>query len=351
MIKKVKGKKMSKRALKKVFYTFVFIGIIVFSVYAYNIYQKIYSPVVHIQEGKEVNLYIPSDATFNQVLDSLAPLITDVPSFKWLAEKMHYKTVHPGRYILKDEMTNKELVSMLRAGLQSPVKVIFNNIETVEELSSVIGKQIEADSAELIHLLKDEKFVESLGFELHTIKVIFIPDTYEFYWNTKAEEFIRRMLKEFNKFWTQERIEKAERLNLTKVDVSTLASIVHKETPHKSEEPKIAGVYINRLRKRMRLQADPTVKYLLPDSVKRILSKHLTIESPYNTYLHYGLPPGPITTPPVSSIKAVLNYEDHDYLYFCAKDDFSRYHVFAKTYQQHIVNALKYQRELSKRKI
>lgn len=342
---------MSKRALKKVFYTFVFIGIAVFSIYAYNIYQKIYSPVIDLQEGKEVNLYIPSDATFNQVVDSLSPLITDIPSFKWLAEKMHYKTIHPGRYILKDEMTNKELVTKLRAGLQSPVNVIFNNIETVEELSAVIGKQIEADSAELIQLLKDEKFVESLGFELHTIKVIFIPDTYEFYWNTKAEEFIRRMLKEFNNFWTRDRIEKAEKLNLTKVDVSTLASIVHKETIHKSEEPKIAGVYINRLRKRMRLQADPTVKYLLPDSAKRVLDKHLTIKSPYNTYLHYGLPPGPIAIPPVSAINAVLNYEDHDYLYFCAKDDFSMYHVFAKTYEQHKINARKYQRELTKRKI
>ncbi len=343
---------MSKRALKKIFYTVVFIGIVVFVVYAYNVYQKIYSPIVHVKNGEEkVNVYIPSEATFDQVLDSLAPLISDLSSFKWLAEKMHYNKVHPGRYVLADQMTNKELVSKLRAGIQDPVDVIFNNIETVEQLSAVIGKQIEADSAELMMLFTNEEFVGNLGFELHTVKAIFIPDTYEFYWNTKAKEFIDRMLKEYNKFWTQERLEKAQKLNLTKVDVSTLASIVYKETPHKEEEPKIAGVYINRLRKRMRLQADPTVKYLLPDSVKRVLKKHTEIESPYNTYLNYGLPPGPIAFPPVSSINAVLNYEDHDYLYFCAKDDFSRYHVFSKTYQQHIINARKYQRELTKRNI
>jgi UPF0755 protein len=344
---------MSKRVVSRIFYTIVGIGVILFIINAFKIYNKIYSENIVLKDKESASLYIPTGADFDEVVDSLIVnnYLADTASFFWVAKKMQYKNIHPGHYIIKDGMNNKTLISKLRAGIQAPVKVVFHNIETVQELAGVIGKQIEADSLDLISLLENKNYVDKLGFELHTIKSMFIPNTYEFYWNTLAKDFINRMQKEYNKFWNEDRIEKARVLNFTKTDVSTLASIVHKETLKKEEEPKIAGVYINRLRKRMRLQADPTVKYLLPDTVERVLKRHLSIKSPYNTYQHYGLPPGPIAIPPISAIDAVLNYVDHNYLYFCAKEDFSGYHVFAKTLQQHLINARKYQNELNKRKI
>lgn len=343
---------MKKSTGIKLFYGVIAAGLIIFAIQAYSIYQDIYHPNVHLQEEREeASLYIPSEANFQQMLDSVSPYLKDTASFTWLADKMNYNTIQPGHYLLQEGMNNKELITKLRGGMQDPVNVTFHNIEDIEELAATVGRQIEADSSAIMQLLTDPSLLNQLGFDRQTVKAMFIPNTYEFYWATSAKQFIRRMEKEYNSFWTSSRIQKAKALNFTKIDVSTLASIVHEETPQKAEEPKIAGVYINRLRKRMRLQADPTVKYLLPDSVERILNKHLKIESPYNTYRNYGLPPGPISIPPKSAIKAVLNYENHNYLYFCAKDDLSGSHVFAKTLKEHLRNARKYQQTLNENNI
>jgi len=274
-------------------------------------------------------------------------------SFEWLAEKKNYRNhIYPGRYKLTNGMSNNKLLDLLRSGKQEPVKVVFNNVRTKEQLAGKIAKQIEADSISIMRLLKDKDFIGKYDLNIATISCIFLPNTYEFWWNTSAEKFIDRMNNEYKKFWNEKRLSKAKVLNLTKEDVVTIASIVDEETYKKDEMDDIAGVYINRLRKRMPLQADPTIKFALGDfTVKRILKKHLDIDSPYNTYKFYGLPPGPISIPSIDAIDAVLNYKEHDYLYFCASADFSGYHVFAKTLSQHNVNARAYQRALNKEKI
>jgi UPF0755 protein len=320
---------------------------------AYYSYQQLYKPNVHIeqQEGKDY-LYIRTGSTFEQVLAELDEnhYLTNEQSFRWMAEKMNYtKHVKPGRYLIVDGMSNRELISMLRSGKQASVKVIFHNIRLMKDMVEVISDQIEADSSVLLKLLNDNKYLEKYGFTKETVPALFIPNTYEMYWNTSAEEFIERMYKEYKKFWNQQRTNKAESIGLKKIEVSILASIVEEETQRNDERPTIAGVYKNRLDKDMLLQADPTVKFAVGDfSIKRILNKHTEIDSPYNTYKYKGLPPGPICVPSISAINAVLNYQHHDYLYFCAKEDFSGRHNFARTIEQHNRNAKLYQRALGR---
>jgi UPF0755 protein len=260
--------------------------------------------------------------------------------------------VYAGRYELDSSMNNNEIIDKLRAGYQDPVKVIFNSIRTPEQLAGRISMQIEADSVDLVELFYNDSLIQNLGLKQETFTSIFLPNTYEFWWNTSAESFVKRMYKEYQRFWNEERKEKASKLNLTPEEVTTLASIVDEETYYNSEMPRVAGLYINRLRKRMHLQADPTLKFALGDfSIKRVLNVHKQIDSPYNTYRRYGLPPGPISIPSISAIDAVLNYESHSYLYMCAKPDFSGYHNFAKTLSQHNINAREYQRALNKERI
>lgn len=219
-------------------------------------------------------------------------------------------------------------------------------------LAGKIGKQIEADSASIAKLLHDKDYVGKLGFNERTLPAMFLPDTYEFYWNTDAESFISRMLQEYNKFWNEDRKKAAKDKGLSPVEVSILASIVDKETNKTDEMPRIAGVYINRLHSNWLLQADPTLIFAIGDfSIKRVLNVHKEIESPYNTYKYIGLPPGPICIPSVAAVKAVLNAENHNYFYFCAKEDFSGYHNFAKTLTEHNHNAVKYQNALNQRGI
>jgi len=249
-------------------------------------------------------------------------------------------------------MNNNELINMLRSGNQAPVNIVLHNIRTKPELASVVQEKLEADSLAVIRLLNNSSYLEDYGLDTETVRAIFIPNTYEFYWNTSAKQFFERMYQEYQKFWTEKKIEKAKKIDLSRLEVITLASIVEEETIKNDERPTIAGVYMNRLRKGMPLQADPTVRYALQDfTIKRILKKHLVIDSPYNTYKNKGLPPGPINMPSIPSINAVLHYEKHDYLFFCAKDDFSGYHAFAKTHAEHVRNARKYQKALNKRKI
>jgi UPF0755 protein len=221
----------------------------------------------------------------------------------------------------------------------------------MEALASLIAGQIETDSASIMQLLNDENYIRKYGFSKATIPGLFIPNTYNIYWNTNAGEFIERMKKEYDNFWNTYRMNITKKLNLTRNDISTLASIVEEETNKTDEMPRVAGVYINRLRKRMKLQADPTLKYALNDwSVRRLLNRDKTINSPYNTYKHYGIPPGPIRIPSIQAIDAVINFEQHHYIYFCAKPGSTGYHNFASTHREHQRNAELYQAWLNNRR-
>ena len=323
--------------------------------FGYWLYRSVMSPNVQTAGGKDVELFIPTGSDYNQVKTILADaqFIINEKSFDWVANKKELPdNIHPGRYIVKDGMSNNQLVNMLRGGLQSPVKVTFNNIRNVDMLAGRIASQIEADSASISNLLHNQEYINQLGFNSYTIPALFLPDTYEFYWNTDAEGFVVRMFQEYNKFWNEERKQQAQSKGLTPIQVSTLASIVNKETNMSDEMPRVAGVYINRLKNNWLLQADPTLIFAWNDySIKRVLDRHKEIESPYNTYKYLGLPPGPICIPSLSAIKAVLNAENHHYFYFCAKEDFSGYHNFAKTLAEHNRNAAKYQQALNQRGI
>ena len=318
----------------------------------YWIYNKAMMPNVTTPGQQEFSLYIPTGADFGQVKDSLYAhdLIQDRKSFEWIALKKEYpQHVKPGRYLLVDEMSNNEVVNMLRGGSQTPVKVTFNNMRDVPMLAGRIGSQIEADSLSIVEYLNDGNHLDQLGFNVQTIPALFLPNTYEFYWNTNAEKFVEKMKGEYDKYWNAERLDKAKAIGLSPVQVSILASIVDKETNKTDEMPKIAGVYLNRLRSGWLLQADPTLVFAVGDfELKRVLNVHKEVESPFNTYKYAGLPPGPICIPSLQSINAVLNAEKHNYYYFCAKDDFSGYHVFAKTLTEHNRNAQRYQRALSR---
>ena len=335
------------------FIVMLVIGIVMIFVLAFGYwaYRTLMSPNVKTPEGKEVSIYIPTGSDYEQVKTILkdAHVLVNEGSFDWVAKRKDLTdNIHPGHYILKDGMNNNRLVNMLRGGLQTPVKVSFNNIRNVDQLAGRIATQIEADSASISNQLHNQDYIQQLGFNDYTIPALFLPDTYEFYWNTDAEGFVVRMFQEYNKFWTEERKQQAQNKGLTPIEVSTLASIVNKETNMSDEMPRVAGVYINRLKNDWLLQADPTLIFAWNDyTIKRVLDRHKEIESPYNTYKHLGLPPGPICIPSIVAIKSVLNAEDHHYFFFCAKEDFSGYHNFAKTLAEHNRNAAKYQQALN----
>ncbi len=312
-------------------------------------YKYIYGDNVKLK-GEYEYLYIRKGESFKEVcanLDSLG-FLRNLEGFVWVAQKKSYPNlIKSGKFKLTNGMNNNQLVNMLRLGIQEPVNVTFNNIRTLEDLGGNVGKQLMLDSLELLQLLNDEAFVKELGFNKYTIPALFIPNTYEMYWNTGAKAFIVRMQKEYNKFWNQERRNQAKAQKLSPVEVATLASIVDEETAKSDEKPMVAGLYLNRLNRGMLLQADPTLKFALGDfSIKRLLNKDKKVNSLYNTYMYAGLPPGPIRMPSIGGMNAVLNPAQHKYLYMCAKEDFSGYHNFAKTLSQHNVNAQKYQREL-----
>ena len=322
---------------------------------AYLLYRAVMSPNVQTPDHKTISLYIPSHADFGQVLDSLYAkhLIVNKKTFEWVARKKDCKNhVHAGHYLIKDGMNNNRLTNVLRGGLQTPINITFNNLRDVDQLAGCIGKLIEADSASISVLLHDKGYVGQLGFNSHTIPALFLPNTYEVYWNMDANAFVSRMFQEYCNFWNETRTAKANALNLTPIEVSTLASIVDKETNKTDEMAKIAGVYLNRLKSGWLLQADPTLVFIVNDpTMRRVLASHKEIESPYNTYKHQGLPPGPICIPSLAAINAVLNAQQHNYYYFCAKEDLSGYHNFAKTLAEHNRNAAKFQNALNSRGI
>jgi UPF0755 protein len=325
---------------------------LLFVTFSYYFYQVFFTANVETK-GRPTYVLVRRGETAKAVLDSIdaTGVIVDKLSLHFVARLMKYdKLVKPGRYELKDGYTNRQLISDLRAGRQSPLKLTFQNIRLREDLARKLSTAIDSRPGQFDSLLSSPSYTKSLGFDTTSILTMFIPNTYELYWNSSPDNLMQRMKKEYEKFWTPARDAKRKALGLTRTQVSTLASIVEAEQQqHADERPRVAGVYLNRLKRGMKLQADPTVVYANQDfTIKRVLNVHLLKDSPYNTYKYSGLPPGPINLPSIASIDAVLNPESHDYLYFCAKDDFSGYHAFARNEQEHLVNARRYQAALSR---
>ena len=318
-------------------------------------YSKIFHSIVDLPTSSHFDLFIEPNSDFSEVVQALesCDCITNMNSFKWVSEQKKYpELVKPGRYKILPDMTANDLVNKLRSGDQDAIKVTFTGVRTVAELCEQVAGQILLDSAELTLNFYDQDVIKSKGFNQETFRSMFIPNTYEMWWNSNSEAFVARMAAEYKKFWTAERVGKAAALGLSQSECSTLASIVKAETAKTDEAPQIAALYLNRIRIGMALQADPTLIYALGDfSVQRVLDIHKEINSPYNTYRFAGLPPGPINFPEPVYIDAVLNAPSHNFLYMCAKPDFSGYHNFAQSYNQHLVYARKYQQALDKRGI
>lgn len=349
-----KKKPKAKRSNKKIIGGVLLVLLAVGAIFGYKYYTAYFSSNTKNIEDKTY-LYIRTGSTYNDVLATLKEkdFLISADQFDKVARQRGYdKKVRPGRYRIKPGMSNLELVNILAGGKQEPVKFTFNNIRLKKELAGKVGRNLEADSLRFETILGDDDYWKKFGFTAENCMVLFLPDTYEFWWNTDTDEFIDKMAKEYKKFWTDERKAKAKKIGLTQAEVSILASIVEKESNMRDERPTIAGVYMNRLNKGMKLQADPTVVFAVGDfTIKRVLNSDIQVDSPYNTYKYAGLPPGPICLPSKNSIDAVLNYKSHTYIYFCAKEDFSGYHNFATTYDQHLKNAAKFQKAMNERGI
>lgn len=330
-------------------------GLLIVS-FSFYIYQIFLTPNILIDKGdKEVELLIPHGATIETVRDSLKKkdMVHNHMSFFFLTRLLGYnEKVRPGRYVIKPKSANLQVIRKLKRGEQDPIKLTFNNIRLKNELSVALGDRLEFSKEEFDSLMNDTSLVNLYGFDTTTIMAMFIPNTYEVYWNTSAKKLFDRMHEEYKKFWNEERMQKAKDLNLLPIQVSILASIVEAETQKNVEKARIAGVYLNRLKVGMPLQADPTVKFAVGDfAIKRILEGHTKIDSPYNTYMYTGLPPGPINLPSVVSIDAVLNAEKHNFIYFCASPINPGFHDFAVTYNEHVNNANKYRKYLDDNKV
>lgn len=316
-------------------------------IYGFVLIGQIFSNNTKFSQD-EVYVHVLTDASYEQVLDSLTPYVTNLERFEMVASKMSYpENVKSGRFLLTKGMNSYELVKAMRSNI--PVKLAFNNQERIENLAGRVGSQIEADSASLMKSFKDSIFLKENGFTEENVLAMFIPNTYEVYWNTSAVKFRDKMIKEYRNFWNNERVAKAKKQGLTPTEATILASIVHKESVKKDERPRIAGVYLNRLRAGMPLQADPTVIFAKKKKdndfnqvIKRVFYNDLFLNSPYNTYKVVGLPPGPIAMPDITALEAVLNPEKNDFIYFCASTDRFGYHEFAATLAEHNVNAKKY---------
>jgi UPF0755 protein len=349
------GKSRKKKSKWKFVILFILILILITAAAAYFIYGVLFKPNVWTPENKPEAIFIPTGSTFEDVKIALYQkgLIINRNNFEWVAEKKGYtKKIFPGKYLIEDGINNNDLVNLLRSGIQTPVKVIFNNVRDIYQLAGKVGGQIEADSASIAGKLTDRIFLDTMGLNLETISTIFIPNTYEFYWNTTASQFIDKMFNEHQKFWLGKRSTRATEIGMTPMEVVILASIVEKETNLNTERPIIAGLYMNRLNNGWFLQADPTLVYAYGDfQIKRVLNIHKEVDSPYNTYKYPGLPPGPICIPSIASIDAVLHYNTNDYYFMCANDNLSGSHVFSRTLNQHNQNARKYQAALNKLKI
>ncbi|HEY5509598.1 MAG TPA: endolytic transglycosylase MltG [Prolixibacteraceae bacterium] len=304
---------------------------------------------------RNYHLFIRDGENFESVVKLLKEnkCLENLKTFKEVARMKDYDVnIRPGAYVLETGWSNSKLVNLLRSGAQTPVMVTFNNVRTKEELAGKLARQLQSDSLSFLTVFRNDSNTLKLGFKPETLPALFIPNTYSIYWTTTPMGFLTRMKREYDQFWNEARRQKAKSLGLSTEQVATLASIVQEESNKNDEKPVIAGVYLNRLKKNWPLQADPTIRFVLGDySIHRILTEQLSVESPYNTYKNVGLPPGPINIPEISSLEAILNYQVHDFFYFCAKEDFSGYHNFARTLFEHNNNARKYQAALNKKKV
>lgn len=331
------------------------VGMIVFSVllvsFSFYAYQVLMTPNVLVDKQEQI-LLVPTGSDFKDVQQIMQEegYVNDILSFSVLSKLMKYdQYVKPGRYLLSPDMSNLEAIRYLRSGKQEPVDVTFNNVRLKPELAEKLTANLEAEADKFLALIEDSAVVRKYGFTTENIMSMFLPNTYEMYWTTSEQELLDRMHTEYQRFWEADRRAKAEKLEMTPAEVSVLASIVESETNKMDEAPIVAGLYLNRLKRNIALQADPTLVFAAQDfTIRRVLDKHKEIDSPYNTYKYTGLPPGPIRTPSIAAVEAVLNYKDHNYLYMCAKEDFSGYHNFATNLQAHLANARRYQRALSK---
>ena len=316
-------------------------------IYGLILLRQIFSSNTKFSE-EEVYVFVPTDSKYMDVKKILSPYIENMGRFDMVANKRGYSdNVIPGRFLITKGMNSYKLVKTLRQN--SAVKLAFNNQERVENLAGRVGSQIEADSLSLLNSFKDSIFLRENGFNEENILALFIPNTYEIYWNTTAEKFRDKMIKEYRNFWNKERVAKAEKQGLSPIEATILASIVHKESVKKDERPRIAGVYLNRLRAGMPLQADPTVIFAMKKKsndfnqvIKRVFYNYLTMSHPYNTYRNVGLPPGPIAMPDITALEAVLDPEKNNFIYFCASVERFGYHEFAATLVEHNKNAKKY---------
>ncbi|MGY8945436.1 MAG: endolytic transglycosylase MltG [Flavobacteriales bacterium] len=329
------------------FFTFKFL---------YNYYHTFYSENTSFAVDV-VYLHIPTGSGLINLKKQISPFLKDTTSFFNAAKKKEYfYNIKAGKYEIKKGFSNNDIIASLRSK-NIPVRVTFNNIERIENLASKIPNFIETDSLSLMNSFFDEKFLKDNSLTKESVFAIFLPNTYEFYWNTNANQFRDKMLKYYKMYWNSSKIDKAKLYGLNPVEVSVLASIVQRETPKLDERPTISGVYYNRLKKRMKLQADPTVVYTIKQKkgfntkIRRVLYRDLKIKSPYNTYINKGLPPGPIYMPDLSSIESVLNLESHNYLFFVADVKRPGYHMFANTLSQHNRNKRQYTSWLRKNKI
>jgi UPF0755 protein len=325
---------------------------ITFSFYFWQIFR---TPNLNLEGKKPFALLIPKGTTFDGVLDSLKKnnMLNDEQSFRFLSKLMKYnENVKMGRYELRPDLANHEAIKKLRSGSQDPLTVTFNSIRLRQDLAQKVGAKFAFGPDSLGKYLDDPAVCRAYGFDTTTIVCLFIPNSYEMFWTIKPKALIDRMAVEYKKFWTPERQQKAKALNMSQSEVQTLASIVQGETNKTDEQPRVAGVYLNRLAQGIKLEADPTVIFALRDfGIRRLLTRQLSVDSPYNTYRHTGLPPGPINLPSISAIDAVLNAEKHDYLFFVVDARFNGYHTFSKTLSEHMANARLYQRALTERKI
>lgn len=332
------------------------LGVVLYGGYrGFQLYRSIYRPNVEIAEGEDAFLYVRSGASYDDVLKTLTDggWLSDPESFSFVARLKKYPDrIRPGRYRLREGMSNEALVNMLRSGEQEALRISINHIHVPEELAGLLGRNLESDSVAFLEVLRSNSGLKEQGIGWDQSFFICLPNTYDFYWNTTPEKFVELMAGHYRKFWTEERIARAEAMGMSVKEVTTLASIVEMESWKRDERPRVAGVYINRLRIGMRLQADPTLIFAHGDfSVRRVTGALMQIDSPYNTYKYAGLPPGPIGLPSASAIESVLHFETHKYLYFCARADLSGYHDFAENFTQHRINAQKYQRALNNRGI
>ena len=339
---------MSKKIIRIALYVILTL-VIICGWTAYRTYSILTAPVT---QAESFRLFITPGMTQENIMEAIHlndPQANTKGLKFWLNHRDYSSNVLSGCYTVNSGATAREVANMLSGGLQTPVRLKINSVRTVEKMASLISSQLMMDSTEVINLLTDQSYLKTVGFTPQTAFCMIIPNTYEVWWNLSPKALMQRLIDERNRFWNDERKSKARGLGMDENEVMTLASIIEEETAKTDELPIVAGLYINRLKRGMPLQADPTVIFALGgERPKRVLNTHLEIDSPYNTYKIQGLPPAPIRFVNITSIDAVLNYTSHNYLYMCAREDFSGYHNFATTLSQHNANAARYRQALNR---